>query len=260
MRLYRGLLPVCWREAIAYRGHVWLNVLSLVFPLLMMWVWLAIAQQSGGTVNGLRPAYFVSYYAAAAIIAQMTVATTPNGWDELVRLGGLSAHLLRPCDPGHQLFCAEVCRRALAGVLGLPLLAVVLVASHSVGSPGAVLLAVPAIVLGFVLNFLMTSAIGMLAFWLTQVQRIAQLWTGAGFVLAGVVAPLRTMPGWVGALASALPFKAIVGTPADLLAGGVGVEEGLGAMASGAAWTVLAFAVYRVLWYRGLRHYSAMGA
>lgn len=259
--LYRGLLPVYWREAVARRARVWLNVLSLSFPFLMMWVWLQVARQQGGSVAGLDTGYFVTYYTAAAVVSQVTTVSAAGNWDKSIRLGTLSARLLRPCDPGHHVFCSELCRRMLAGLFGLPFVIVVLLLPATGDhDPIMVLMSLVAMVVGFTLNFLMASAIGMLAFWLTQVQRIHQLWAGVGSMLAGAVAPLETMPTWIRMVAEALPFKATYGTPVEMLAGQTTVAAGLQALAFGLAWTVVAYVVYRLLWARGLRRYSSVGA
>ncbi|MFB7493566.1 ABC transporter permease [Streptomyces sp. NPDC056161] len=260
-RLYGGLLPVYWRMAVARRARVWLNLVSLTFPLLLMWVWLQVTRQRGGTVAGLDATYFITYYFAAAVVSQVTTVSVTGAWDQSIRLGNLSAQLLRPRDPGHYLYCSELCRRGLAGLFGLPLLAVVVFLTADDGRRTVTLLMAPvSILIGFTLSFLMASAVGMLAFWMTQVHRVAQLWVGAGYILAGAVAPLRMMPDWVRTAASVLPFEATFGTPVEILAGHATVSEGLAGMATGVVWSVIAFMVYRLLWFRGLRRYSSDGA
>ena len=54
------------------------------------------------------------------------------------------------------------------------------------------------------------------------------------------------------------PFPYTVWFPATLLIGGeVPLMRGFLTMAG---WTVAFFILYRVLWHKGLKHYSAMGA
>ncbi|MFE4176741.1 ABC transporter permease [Streptomyces sp. NPDC056909] len=261
IRLYGGLLPVSWRDGVAYRGRVWLDIFRMFFPLLMMWVWLTIAQQQGGSVNGLDSNFFVRYYVTAAVVAQVSVTSISMVWDDAIRLGTLSSMLLRPADPVHHLLCKELCRRALAASAGIPMLIIVLIVTGAYpGNPLKFLLGIAALLIGFMLNFFMATAIGMLAFWLTQVQRITLLWTGIGSFLAGGVAPLRLLPHWFQDLAAVLPFKATLGTPVELLTGDAAVLAGLRGLGAGLVWTAVALLIYRVLWRRGLRQYSAVGA
>lgn len=260
-RTYRGLLAVSWREATAFRAGMVVHLFSTIFPFLMMGVWLTIARQTSPA--GLDAGYFVVYYATAAVVNQLTTVWVVSTWDEEIRTGRLSTRLLRPRDPVHHLLCQEACRRVLAGGLGVLILVVLHVAMPGLGRPesiAAAVLAVAAVVAAFALNFLMACAIGMLAFWVTQVSRIFLVWAGIGFFLSGWVAPLATLPEGIRSVAEVSPFAAALATPVHALIGRLTIADSLRLLGVAAFWIVVFLALYRVLWLAGLRRFDAVGS
>jgi ABC-2 type transport system permease protein len=260
-RTYQGLLAVSWREALAFRAGLLLFMLSTLFPFVMMGVWLTVTRQT--TVAGLDTTFFVSYYATAAVVNQLTVVWVVGTWDEEIRTGRLNARLLRPCDPVHHLLCQEVCRRVLASVAGVVLLVVLQLVVPGFGRPesvGAAVLAGLSVVAAFALNFLMACTIGMLAFWLTQVGRLYMVWCGVGFFLSGYVAPLDTLPAAVRSVAGISPFAATLATPVRALTGTLPVPEVIRLLGVAAVWILVFLVLYRALWRAGLRRFDAVGS
>ncbi|WP_214110734.1 ABC transporter permease [Acrocarpospora catenulata] len=258
---YRGLLVVSWREAMAFRAGLVVYLLSTVFPFVMLGVWLTVSRQTSPA--GLDAEYFVAYYVVTAVVNQLTTVWVAYIWDREIRLGGLNARLLRPRDPVHHLLCQELCRRALAGSVGVAALVVLLVVVPGFRRPGSVAeaaLAVLAVLAAFALKFLMASAISMLAFWLTQVGRIYMLWWGVGFFLSGWIAPLATLPEGLRSVAELSPFAATLATPVHALIGELPAAEALRLLGVAAVWILIFLVLYRVLWRAGLRRYDAVGS
>ncbi|GAA1016899.1 ABC transporter permease [Acrocarpospora pleiomorpha] len=260
-RTYRGLMTVSWREAMAFRAGLVVYLLGSVFPFAMMGVWLTVTRQTDPA--GLDTGYFISYYTAAAIVNQLTSVWVIATWDDEIRTGQLSTRLLRPRDPVHHFLCQEACRRALAGAIGIVALIVVQVAVPDFGHPrsiGAAALAVLSVLAAFALNFLMQCVFGMLAFWLTMVRRVYGVWSGIGFFLSGWVAPLDTLPDGVRLIAELSPFAATLATPVHALTGTISAAESLRLLGVAAIWIVILLALYRALWFAGLRRFDAAGS
>jgi ABC-2 type transport system permease protein len=60
-------------------------------------------------------------------------------------------------------------------------------------------------------------------------------------------------------LARLLPFRYMSAFPVEVLTGQLGGQETLTGLVIQLGWTVLAIALYRWVWTRGIRHYEAVG-
>ena len=68
------------------------------------------------------------------------------------------------------------------------------------------------------------------------------------------------MPGWLQAISYGLPFWYMQGAPTEVLRGGVTPERALFILGGQMAWLLACYVVFRVVWRRGVRAYSAVGA
>jgi ABC-2 type transport system permease protein len=69
------------------------------------------------------------------------------------------------------------------------------------------LAAIPALVLAFLLRFLLEWTLAQAAFWTTRVSAINQSYFVMMLFLSGQVAPLALFPPWLQVAASILPFR-----------------------------------------------------
>ena len=99
-RSYRALLLASWSTALEYRAQIVVWILSFIFPLVMMVVWLAVVEEVGPAAGWDR-SDFISYYLAAVVVDYLTSAWVTWDWDEDIRTGNLSVKLLKPLDPIH---------------------------------------------------------------------------------------------------------------------------------------------------------------
>jgi ABC-2 type transport system permease protein len=120
------------------------------------------------------------------------------------------------------------------------------------------IMAIAAIVLAFILRFLIQYTFAMFAFWTERATAIEQFWFLFYLFLSGMIAPLNVFPEGVKEIVMWTPFPYLIYFPASLLVGiPVDVGQGFGVML---AWSGLFWGINRWLWQRGLRHYSGMGA
>jgi ABC-2 type transport system permease protein len=68
------------------------------------------------------------------------------------------------------------------------------------------------------------------------------------------------MPVWLQALSYGLPFWYMQGAPTEILRGDVTLERAAFILAGQATWLVATYVVFRLVWKRGVRAYSAVGA
>lgn len=257
---YAHLLRAGLLQALAYRAQLSLWLITSLFPLVMMTVWLSVVEQTGPAAGWDRPA-FVSYYVAAAVVFQLTSCFVTWRWDADMRSGDLSFRLLRPVPAVAHYVADELSIRLVTGALLVPVVVVadVLVTDVSFPLGPASLLVVPALVLGFALAVATSLVFCMIAFWTTQAGNLYALWWGAGAFLSGWVAPVAVLPDAVAAAARVAPFWPVLGLPLELLLGRLAPVEVAAGFASALLWTTTLGLTARALWRRGVRRYQAVG-
>ena len=261
-RAYRALLKTAWATALEYRAQALLWILSFLFPLVMMVVWLAIVDEAGPAAGWDR-ADFVSYYVGVAMVNHLTFAWVVWNWDEDIRTGQLSTKLLKPLDPFHHLLSEQLGWKLFILLVIFPVVAVIAWLSPTISyplTPGRTAACVLSVVAGFALSMLMGSTFGVLAFWSTQTHNLYSLWIGVGQFLSGWIAPLPLFPASIRRVAYLLPFRSALGFPVGILMGQLTWSEiGFGFAVTG-GWILVFLILYRVLWRLGLRRYEAVGA
>ena len=62
----------------------------LAEPIVYLVVWTTIADQQGGSVQGLTTGEFAAYYIVWTLVRNMNIVFTPYGWEWRIREGELS--------------------------------------------------------------------------------------------------------------------------------------------------------------------------
>lgn len=261
-RIYRALLHANWELILEYRAQALLWILSFIFPLVMMNVWLAVVDEAGPLMGWGRND-FLSYYIAAALVNYLTVAWIIWDWDEDIRTGSLSVKLLKPSDPFHYSLSNELGWKIFILALMGPPFALVAWLSPEINYPltaGSLLAVAAAIAAGFALNLMMSTSFAMMSFWSTQTQNLYQLVFGLGQFLSGWIAPLALFPDAIRHVATLTPFRYTLSFPLEILLGRLaGPEIVLGFVVT-AVWIVVFTILYRVFWRLGVKRYEAVGA
>jgi ABC-2 type transport system permease protein len=119
---------------------------------------------------------------------------------------------------------------------------------------------VPALILAMALRFAVEWTLASIAFWVTRVNAINQLYFVVFLFLSGFVAPLNLLPGPVRGIAEMLPFYRMLGFPVELLLGRLSPTQALVGFGAQLGWLGFALLLLNVTWARGVRQYSAVGA
>lgn len=264
MRHLGRVLAALWRlslaEAVAYRVSMLAWILTTTFPLVSLALWTGLAE--GGAIGGYGRADFVAYFVAAFLIRQLTASWVVWELENQIRTGDLSTLLMRPIHPLLHHAMQNLAALPVRGMLALPLGLVVLLAAGGMAAPSwdALLLAIPAVAIGWTINLCVQICVGCLAFWLTTSSSLFEVWLGLYLVLSGSAVPTSLYPAGLAEVVRVLPFHATLGFPVELLIGrvtGAGIVQGF---ALQLLWLAVFAGLAGLVWRRGIRAYGAVGA
>jgi ABC-2 type transport system permease protein len=196
------------------------------------------------------------------LVNQVTYTWIMYEYEYRVRQGTLSFALLKPVHPIH----SDISDNLSSKLVTLPILLVVAGVLASIFhptaalTPWAALAFIPALMLAFLVRFLLEWTLALAAFWTTRVNAINQVYFILMLFLAGQIAPLTLFPHWIQVLAYILPFRWMLGFPVELVLGRLTQLQALEGLAVQAVWVIISLVLVRAVWRAGVRVYSAVGA
>ncbi len=261
--LYLQQLKTGLATMLQYRGSllIWLigNVLE---PLIYLVVWSTVSRSTGGAVGGYGAADFAAYYIVLMLVNQVTFTWVMYEFDYRIREGTFSADLLHPVHPIH----ADIAENLSSKAVSLPFMIAAAAGLTFLFHPAfkltvfAAAAFVPALVLAFLVRFVVDWTVALAAFWTTRVTAINQIHYMAVLFFSGQIAPLTVLPRPLQIVANILPFRWTVGFPVELLLGRLTPSQVWTGFAVQAAWLTAAAFLVRFAWRASVKRYSAVGA
>jgi ABC-2 type transport system permease protein len=233
---------------------------GIVAPLVSLAVWTAAGR--GRELAGYDAGALAGYFMITMVITHMTTAWDPEVFGWLIRSGQLSARLLRPLHPVWQSAADNVAYKICTSAILLPVWATLWLTLRPTLSLTVerALWMIPAVGLAACLTFTWGYCVALAAFWTTNVRAINELYWTAMIFLAGRMAPLALLPPVLQAVASALPFRWMLAFPAELALGRVPAAQIPVGIAWQLFWLAVGIGLFRLIWSRGIRQHSAVGA
>jgi ABC-2 type transport system permease protein len=127
-------------------------------------------------------------------------------------------------------------------------------------APWAIILFFPALLLAFMVRFLLEWTLSLSAFWTTRVGAINQIYFVLMLFLSGQFAPLALLPQPVQIIANILPFQWLVSYPIELVSGRFSLNEAFIGLGVQVAWLIVSYILFKIVWRAGVKVYSAVGA
>ena len=253
-----ALLGAYYAHMLEYRAEIFLWALSGSLPIILMGVWIQASQTSD---FGLNYVQFARYFFSVFLVRQFTSIWVIWEFEREVVEGKLSFRLLQPLDPVWH----HVARHLAEKITRIPLVVFFsvlffLLYPDAIWLPSwqDILLSVGAVVMAFILRFSIQYTFAMLTFWTERASAIQQFWYLFYLFFSGMIAPLEVFPDNVRAIIEWTPFPYLIHFPAAILIGlPVDLFRSIFIIVS---WSILFFIANRILWKKGLKYYSGMGA
>jgi len=257
---YGAIFQITLVNSLAYPGElIGRSLMIIPFMWIFYQLWKVTYAASGSSViNGLTLNNVLWYLMLAETIelGRPPVARTIS---ENVKDGSIAYLLNKPYDfllyqfstvMGETVF--RTVMNALIG--GLMILWLVGRPEH----PEGILIALPAIIGAWIVHFCVNVMIGLSAFVVEDVSAFVWIYQKLAFMLGGMIVPLDFYPGWLQAIAKALPFSSITYGPARLFATPT-VELFVNVMTLQILWIVILALLLTFSYRRGVAYLTVNG-
>lgn len=258
---WRGYAEMQVRTALMYRTDYFFNLVGLLVQVFLLTVvWRSVYHghhDVGGIGLGTQLAYTTFGSVQYWLFTPWTFSVVP----ERVRNGRVAVDLVRPLPFLSQVTATQVgitAGMAPFALIALPV-AVLIGGAAAPASATAGFAYVLSLLLAYGISMLFGSAVGMAAFWTTEVGGFFMLYRMVGQFLSGSLVPLWFMPGWLAGTAHALPFQATNYTPLAIYLGHDHGWRIVTDLLVQAGWLVLAVLLVRLIWSRALRRVVSQG-
>ncbi len=267
LKKYLAVVRTGISASMEYRANFFFNtVLVLIInAIVQMYLWNAVyASSPSATMMGMNVRSMIVYIALATVCSMLTRTTRADrqAGDE-IRSGDLNKYLLKPINHALYSFSSAIGDRvASVGFIVIPalLVGIPLAAHYDVSvSLAGVIVALPILFLGLVINFLMGMCISYCAFWFDEVWTIHVVKDISMGFLSGAILPLSALPAGVRVLSELAPFQYLAYVPAGLMTGIIPVENALLYFAGAIAWSGILVGLTALIWNKGMQKYGAYG-
>ena len=267
MKKYWHVLGIGIQNNLTYRFNFLARATLGLIPLVaMLYVWRTIYADkgTGGMVGTYSLTGMISYYLLITVVDALT-AVNEDDWQIAtdIKDGNISQFLLKPIDYLWYRLCLFVSGRlTYLAVAVIPLTLFILYLHRYLVLPpswaafGAFLVST---VLTALLQFFISYAMAMLAFWVLEVSTFIFILFAFEFIASGHLFPLDILPPGLERALYFTPFPYQLYFPVSIYMGRTTGMDLLCGLLVQALWVIAAYGVARLAWRRGIKHYSAVG-
>ena len=235
----------------------------LVSPIIYLAVWTSIANVKGD-VNGFTANDFITYYMVLLICDQVTSNIIIHTFAYKIQDGSLSGELIKPVHPMLTSALVNNVAFKMLSMMGLTPIWIILYFLFKPDFSNVafqnVLLAIPVMVIAFLIGYLLSATITALAFWTTRIYSIHEFYFALILLFSGQFVPLPLMPKVIQDIAQYLPFQLLLYFPIQLILGKLSADQIVMGYVMAGVWLVLAAFLFNIVWRNGVKRYSAVGA
>jgi ABC-2 type transport system permease protein len=267
MKKYWHVLNIGIQNNLTYRFNFLARTIFGLVPLVaILYVWRAIyaGKSAGSSVGTYTLAQMISYYLLATIVDALT-AVNEDDWQIAadIKDGNISQFLLKPIDYLTYRLCLFFSGRVTyLAVATVPLaLFILYLKAYFVLPPDwtafwGFLLSTG---LTALLQFFMSYAMAMLAFWVLEVSTFIFILFAFEYIASGHLFPLDILPRRLEQAMYFTPFPYQLFFPVNVYMGKTAGTDLLRGLAIQTAWVVAMYCIARLAWRRGIKKYSAVG-
>ena len=267
MQKYWHVINIGIQNNLTYRFNFLARTLFGFIPLIaILYVWRTIyaGKGAGSTVGPYTLAEMISYYLLTTIVDALT-AVTEDDWQIAadIKDGNISQFLLKPLDYLTYrlcLFCSS--RLTYLAIAAIPIALFVLALRDYFVLPAhwtTLGLFLVSTLLTALLQFFISYTMALLAFWVLEVSTFIFILFAFEYIASGHLFPLDILPAGLQQALYFTPFPYQLFFPVSVYLGKFSETDLARGLCVQALWVLATYALARVAWARGIKHYSAVG-
>ncbi|HEX5323827.1 MAG TPA: ABC-2 family transporter protein [Capsulimonadaceae bacterium] len=259
-----AVYSVFFQDALVYKANATIWLMTDTVPaILMPLIWLN-SYNGRATIGGFTPSAMVVYYMVVLFLTCVVESHIMWDMNNDVKQGKFNVYLTRPYSYMAYAYASNLSWRLMRTIMFVPLFAVVLWLFHPWVRWNPQLYDFGwrfwlAVVLGHVVSFGLTYAMGLLSLYLVEARSVYNFYYLPLVIFSGQIAPLTFFPQWMLTLARFLPFSYTLSLPAQIFIGHVHGRDVWMGYAGQLAWIAVSFSAAALLWRGGLKRYTAFG-
>jgi len=267
MKKYLHVVGIGIQNNLQYRVNYLTRTLFSFIPLFaMLSLWRTIYgnNSAAGEHNGYSQAQMIFYYMLVAVVDVFT-AVNEDDWQIAadIREGNISQFLLKPVDYlGYRLCLFFSGRIAFISMALVPLAAFIFCFRSYFVTPvneAAFLVFPVSLLLTALLQFFISYAMAMLAFWFLEISTLIFILFAFEYLASGHLFPLDLLPPVLRQILFLTPFPYQLYFPISIYMGKVAGADLWRGLLTQFFWVLLAYFFARFMWSRGIKKYSAFG-
>lgn len=218
LRKYLYIFNIQMINSLAYPGElVGRSLMIIPFMWIFAQLWkVTFAAARSAEINGLTLQATLWYLVITETI-ELSRPRIGNTIADAVKDGSIAYVLNKPYDFLLYQFSMAMADTIFRAVMNLAFGSIMMwVLVGPPPSPLGFLVAIPALLGAWALNYCLAVLIGLVAFVTEDVNAFQWILQKMAFVFGGLMIPLDFYPGWLQAIANALPFPAMMYAPARL--------------------------------------------
>lgn len=254
MRKYADLALIGIKEHTAYLNSVWANFLAKIVYLYMQFaLWNALFASNSGNNIPLSHDETIRYIIVATIISTFMECDVIAWINGQIQSGDVANQLIRPIDYKFMIFAKHVGTSiARFMIYTLPLGILISIFYHSdLVCRGQLLYGFISILLAYVIQFLYSLIIGLMAFWLIVTWPLNMLLAAIYKLLSGSWIPTAMFPELLAKINFFLPFRAIYAIPVTIITTPMSFYSILESLLVQLIWLAILFLISETVWIVG---------
>ena len=259
---YARIFAVHFEDAFEQRAKSFVFFLmSFINPLVALLFWQG-AFQKNSIIGGWTQPEIQSYYLLLMVAQAMLIAHVEYPVAHYdIKEGNMASQLLKPERYIVLKFFLEVPWRLTQGAFAITAIMLItfFTARPLTVAPDMIFFALVSALLGFFVGFVFKMAIGLIAFFITDISAILELNDMMLLLLSGILMPVILLPDSIANISAFTPFPYIVYWPIAILIGKASLDQTMSSIGIQIIWIIGLYIVYKLLWKYGVRKYSGVG-
>lgn len=233
---------------------------SLALLLVLYYIWTGLSKVTN-SFAGFTTSELVTYLLLIHVLRPVIFGSQSTLIAEEINYGDFSPYLLKPISHFWYCYCRELGERTVMFLTALIEVAVIsiFIPVKFIWFNGPILPTVALLAVAHVFYWFMSYSISLIAFWTREAVGPRFLFNYIVEFTSGVYFPLRIVQGMFATLLAILPFRFLMSVPVLEYLGKPSDHNPLIVFGQEFGWLAAAAGLTYLLWYKGIRKYSAEG-